>query len=220
MKIIHTSDWHLGARFHEEERIGEHRRILSWLLERIREEKPDALVVAGETAHGSDHWRQVAFNGLLLARTTGADPVVVRLFALFHDSRRFDEWADPEHGPRGAELAQAWRGVRYELDDARQELLVRACRVHTSAQASTGDVTVDTCLDADRLDLGRVGIRPHPARVLTDAARDIALRAQSEGLLLGTYRTHLQSLAQRDTSLAQEIEDLRRIFHSVVPESV
>lgn len=48
MKIIHTSDWHLGARFHEEERIGEHRRFLSWLLERIREEKPDALVVAGD----------------------------------------------------------------------------------------------------------------------------------------------------------------------------
>lgn len=48
MKIIHTSDWHLGARFHEEERAGEHRQFLSWLLERIREEKPDALVVAGD----------------------------------------------------------------------------------------------------------------------------------------------------------------------------
>lgn len=172
------------------------------------------------TEHGPGHWLQVAVNGLLLARTTGADPAVVRLFALFHDSRRFDEWADPDHGPRGAVLARAWRGVRYELDDARLELLVRACHVHTSAHAPTGDITVDTCLDADRLDLGRVGIRPNPLRVLTDAARDIALRAQNEKLELRNYRGYVQALAQRDQSLAEEVEGLRGIFHSVVPESV
>ena len=33
------------------------------------------------------------------------------------------------------------------------------------------DVTVQTCWDADRLDLGRVGIRPHPRYLCTPAAR-------------------------------------------------
>ena len=36
-------------------------------------------------------------------------------------------------------------------------------------------LTVQTCWDADRLDLGRVGNRPDPKRLCTDAARDPAL---------------------------------------------
>jgi uncharacterized protein len=34
------------------------------------------------------------------------------------------------------------------------------------------DITIQTCWDADRLDLGRVGIVPDPARLCTVAARD------------------------------------------------
>jgi uncharacterized protein len=34
-----------------------------------------------------------------------------------------------------------------------------------------GDITVQTCCDADRLDLGRVVV-PDPARLCTSAARD------------------------------------------------
>ena len=48
MKIIHTSDWHLGARLKEEDRAAEHKAFLDWLLERMKEEKPDALLVAGD----------------------------------------------------------------------------------------------------------------------------------------------------------------------------
>jgi uncharacterized protein len=33
-------------------------------------------------------------------------------------------------------------------------------------------VTVQTCWDADRLDLGRVGKHPHPRYLCTPAARD------------------------------------------------
>jgi len=39
-----------------------------------------------------------------------ADPDVVFCFALFHDSMRFNEFDDPEHGRRGGELAGVcWR---------------------------------------------------------------------------------------------------------------
>ena len=48
MKIIHTSDWHLGARLHEEDRSAEHVAFLEWLLEQIKAERPDALLVAGD----------------------------------------------------------------------------------------------------------------------------------------------------------------------------
>lgn len=34
------------------------------------------------------------------------------------------------------------------------------------------DITVQTCWDADRLDLGRVGIRPDPDRLCTSAAKE------------------------------------------------
>ena len=48
MKIIHTSDWHLGARLHEEDRFGEQQAFLDWLLDLLSAERPDALVVAGD----------------------------------------------------------------------------------------------------------------------------------------------------------------------------
>jgi uncharacterized protein len=33
------------------------------------------------------------------------------------------------------------------------------------------DITIQTCWDSDRLDLGRVGITPHPRRLCTEAAK-------------------------------------------------
>jgi uncharacterized protein len=36
-----------------------------------------------------------------------------------------------------------------------------------------GDATLQACWDADRLDLGRVGITPSPRRLCTDAARSL-----------------------------------------------
>ena len=48
MKIIATSDWHIGNMFHGNDRLPEHKDFLEWLLRRIEEEKPDALLVAGD----------------------------------------------------------------------------------------------------------------------------------------------------------------------------
>lgn len=48
MKIIATSDWHLGNLFHGNDRLPEHKHFLAWLLERLEEEQPDALLVAGD----------------------------------------------------------------------------------------------------------------------------------------------------------------------------
>lgn len=121
--------------------------------------------------HGLSHWARVHANGLRLAETTGADVRVVELFALFHDSRRLTEQADPEHGPRGAMLAEQLRGVAFQLDDEPFQLLLTACRLHTAAHTHA-DVTVQTCFDADRLDLGGIGKTVDPQFLCTEAARN------------------------------------------------
>jgi uncharacterized protein len=120
--------------------------------------------------HGLSHWARVLENGLRLAETTGADVPVVTLFALFHDSKRENDGHDPEHGLRGARFAREVRSELFELDDQRFETLYYACQHHTSG-VSHHDVTVQTCWDSDRLDLGRVGIMPDPRRLLTAPAR-------------------------------------------------
>lgn len=121
--------------------------------------------------HGVSHWRRVRENGLRLAEQTGADTRVVELFAFLHDSRRFNDDHDPAHGTRAAEYARTLRGSLLHLDDDAFELLAHACRHHTDGLID-GHPTVLTCWDADRLDLGRVGIHPDPRYLCTDAARD------------------------------------------------
>jgi len=126
-----------------------------------------------DSIHGSAHWMTVLRNGLRLCQHHPAEIEAVRLFSIFHDSCRENENADPEHGPRGAQLAIEYRQVgHFVLDDHRMELLVTACRIHNGA-GPQADPTLAVCLDADRLDLGRVGIRPDPARLSTSTAKEI-----------------------------------------------
>lgn len=127
------------------------------------------------TCHGPDHWARVEEFGMRLAPLTGADLVVVRYFALFHDSRRQSDGTDPDHGARGAELARELRGRLFEMDDPRFELLVEACRTHT-AGFHHSDPTIGTCWDSDRLDLLRVGLVPDPDYLSTQAARSKEIR--------------------------------------------
>jgi len=125
--------------------------------------------------HGVAHWARVFENGLRLAEQTGADVQIVRLFAVLHDSRRVNEATDPDHGPRAAEFARTLRGRFFDLPDHEFRLLHRACAGHTHERTHP-DVTVQICWDADRLDLGRVGITPHPSRLCTGAAKTSEMR--------------------------------------------
>jgi len=121
--------------------------------------------------HGVSHWARVCENGLQLAESTGANRKVVKLFALFHDSQRVTESNDPDHGPRGAHLAELLRGKLFELPNKDFDLLFTACSLHTQAKTHA-DITVQTCFDADRLDLGRVGKTPDTKFLCTEAAKD------------------------------------------------
>lgn len=48
MKIIHTSDWHLGQSFFNKSRLAEHKAFLAWLQQCAIEQKVDAIIVAGD----------------------------------------------------------------------------------------------------------------------------------------------------------------------------
>ncbi len=120
--------------------------------------------------HGVRHWGRVCANGVRLARVTGADRRVVTLFAFLHDSQRHNDDSDPDHGRRAAEFAIRCRGELFDCDDRQLRLLVVACAHHTDTRRHP-DATIATCWDADRLDLGRVGIMPRPDRMCTKAAR-------------------------------------------------
>jgi hypothetical protein len=70
-----------------------------------------------------------------------ADPALVFLFALFHDSMRFNDNHGPLHGPREAELSRALHDEAFDLEDADMGLLGFACEEHTNGDASS-DPTV------------------------------------------------------------------------------
>ena len=48
MRILHTSDWHIGHRLYEQPRIEEHRQFLDWLLTMLQENVIDVLLVSGD----------------------------------------------------------------------------------------------------------------------------------------------------------------------------
>jgi len=48
MKILHTSDWHLGRTLYGKKRYTEFQSFLDWMLQTILQEKPDILLIAGD----------------------------------------------------------------------------------------------------------------------------------------------------------------------------
>ena len=136
--------------------------------------------------HGAPHWARVRRNGLVLADRTRASRRVVSLFAFLHDACREHDGRDAGHGRRASALVERLREEGLvRLGDEEARLLAFACRHHSDGLVEA-DPTVQTCWDADRLDLGRVGRRPDPARLCTPAARD-------RSLIAWAYRRSLRS---------------------------
>ena len=124
--------------------------------------------------HGEAHWARVHENGLRLAEQTGADREILELFAYLHDSKRQNDGWDREHGLRAAQYIRTLQGSRLALPDEKLEWLVYAC-AYQSDGLTEANITIQTCWDADRLDLGRIHIRPDPFHLCTSVAKDPAL---------------------------------------------
>jgi len=119
--------------------------------------------------HGITHWTNVLMNGRKLTQETGANLKVVELFSVLHDARRENDDYDPAHGRRAAELAKSCNGHWFHLEENEMLDLYEACFYHADG-LTEHNITVMTCWDADRLDLGRVYIKPNPKYLCTHQA--------------------------------------------------
>lgn len=129
--------------------------------------------------HGEPHWAQVLNNGLFLAdRMPEVDRTVVEWFAWLHDCARMNDDADPGHGRRAVTMLHGMQAAGLlPLKELQLGTLLMAIDGH-SAGHTTQIPTVGACWDADRLDLWRVGIRPDPEFMSTDAGKRLAERRQ------------------------------------------
>ena len=129
------------------------------------------------TTHGVNHWDRVAKFGEMLY-VDGVDMNVVVAVAYLHDVERRNNYIDDGHGQRASMLVDRIRhDYLRDFNDEQVSLLKRACELHT-IRHRTGNNTIDTCFDADRLDLLRVGITPDPERMATRKGAEIASNPQ------------------------------------------
>ena len=88
MKIFTTGDWHIGNIFHGNDRLNEHKHFFNWLLERINEHQPDALLVAGDVfdnGNPSNTAQAAYYNFLAKAHSLTPDMHII-ITAGNHDS--------------------------------------------------------------------------------------------------------------------------------------
>lgn len=86
MRILHTSDWHLGQNFYSKSRAAEHQAFLDWLLTTAQTHQVDAIIVAGDifdTGSPPSYARELYNRFVVNLQQTGCHLVVL---AGNHDS--------------------------------------------------------------------------------------------------------------------------------------
>ena len=122
MRLLHTSDWHLGQTLHSYERTYEHQCFLDWLLQAIVTEQADALLIAGDifdTANPSAAAQKQLYRFLQQARER-APMLDIVVIAGNHDSPGRIEAPGPLLEAHGTSvIGHVVRGEDGEIDIAR-----------------------------------------------------------------------------------------------------
>ncbi|AXH62708.1 MULTISPECIES: exonuclease subunit SbcD [Providencia] len=80
MRIIHTSDWHLGQYFFTKSRAPEHQHFLNWLVEQVELHQVDAVIVAGDifdTGSPPSYARELYNKFIVDLQKTGCQLVIL-----------------------------------------------------------------------------------------------------------------------------------------------
>lgn len=80
MRIIHTSDWHLGQYFFTKSRAPEHQHFLNWLVEQVELHHVDAVIVAGDifdTGSPPSYARELYNKFIVDLQKTGCQLVIL-----------------------------------------------------------------------------------------------------------------------------------------------
>ena len=89
LRLLHTSDWHLGRTLYGRKRYEEFGAFLDWLAETIRRDEIDVLLVAGDVFDNSapSHRAQELYYRFLCRAAASCRHIVVA--AGNHDSSSF-----------------------------------------------------------------------------------------------------------------------------------
>jgi len=127
--------------------------------------------------HGISHWQRVYKNTKILSNYYKINSPVFELFSMFHDSKRENEYSDIYHGFRASEFVEELiKEKKIILDEDDKNRLLYAISNHTISDEKNplfNDLIVQICFDADRLDLGRVGVEPEEKYMMTDFAKKL-----------------------------------------------
>ncbi|ERT14388.1 exonuclease subunit SbcD [Photorhabdus temperata] len=80
MRIIHTSDWHLGQYFFTKSRAAEHQHFLRWLIKQVENYQVDALIVAGDvfdTGSPPSYARELYNHFVVELQPTGCQLIIL-----------------------------------------------------------------------------------------------------------------------------------------------
>lgn len=80
MRIIHTSDWHLGQYFFTKSRAPEHQHFLNWLVNQVEAHQVDAVIVAGDifdTGSPPSYARELYNKFIVDLQKTGCQLVIL-----------------------------------------------------------------------------------------------------------------------------------------------
>jgi exonuclease SbcD len=106
MRILHTSDWHLGHALHGVDREREHGAFLRWLIEQVDRESVDAVLVTGDVFDGSNPpaVAERQWSGFLADVRAARPGVEVVVIAGNHDSPSRLSAAAPVLGAHGVHV--------------------------------------------------------------------------------------------------------------------
>lgn len=80
MRILHTSDWHLGQHFMGKTRLAEHQAFIDWLLQQVAQQQVDCVIIAGDifdTGAPPSYAREL-YNAFIVAlHDSGAQLIVL-----------------------------------------------------------------------------------------------------------------------------------------------
>ena len=80
MRILHTSDWHLGQHFIGRSRAAEHQKFFAWLLGQVKQQALNAIIVAGDvfdTATPPSYARELYNQFIVDLQPTGCQLVIL-----------------------------------------------------------------------------------------------------------------------------------------------
>jgi len=80
MKILHTADWHLGHRLHEQSQIEEQKLFLNWIENYITTQKIDVLLISGDvfdTGSPSNQSKKMYFDFLVKINQSHCSHIII-----------------------------------------------------------------------------------------------------------------------------------------------